>query len=44
VRSNRELPDALGNSNLDIHVIGDAVKPRKALEAIWEGFSVGNTI
>ncbi len=44
VRSNRELPDALENCDLDIHVIGDAVKPRKALEAIWEGFSVGNTL
>jgi S-adenosylhomocysteine hydrolase len=33
--------DVLKNSGLDMHVIGDAVKPRKALEAIWEGFEVG---
>ncbi len=41
VRANRELADILKNSGLDMRVIGDAVKPRKALEAIWEGFEVG---
>jgi NADPH-dependent 2,4-dienoyl-CoA reductase/sulfur reductase-like enzyme len=41
IRANRELVDVLKNSGLDMHVIGDAVKPRKALEAIWEGFEVG---
>jgi 2,4-dienoyl-CoA reductase-like NADH-dependent reductase (Old Yellow Enzyme family)/thioredoxin reductase len=44
VRANRELVDVLKNSGLDMHVIGDAVKPRKALEAIWEGFEVGAKI
>jgi signal-transduction protein with cAMP-binding, CBS, and nucleotidyltransferase domain len=28
-------------SGLEIHVIGDAFQPRKALEAVWEGFEVG---
>jgi NADPH-dependent 2,4-dienoyl-CoA reductase/sulfur reductase-like enzyme len=41
VRPNRELADALGPSGLEMHVVGDAVQPRKALEAIWEGFEVG---
>ena len=41
VRANRELVDALEGSGLEMYVIGDAVQPRKALEAIWEGFEVG---
>jgi len=44
VRPNQELQKALQGSDMVIHVIGDAVKPRKALEAIWEGFEVGNKI
>jgi 2,4-dienoyl-CoA reductase (NADPH2) len=28
----------------EIHVIGDAKSPRKALEAVAEGFAVGRTI
>lgn len=41
VRANRELPDALAGSDLECHVVGDAVEPRRALEAIREGFEVG---
>lgn len=41
VRPNRELAGVLEYSGLEIHVIGDAYQPRKALEAIWEGFEVG---
>ena len=41
VRANRELPEALAGSDLEHHVIGDAVEPRKALEAIHEGFELG---
>ncbi len=41
VKSDRELVDAKELSGLDKHVIGDAVQPRKALEAVWEGFEVG---
>jgi pyruvate/2-oxoglutarate dehydrogenase complex dihydrolipoamide dehydrogenase (E3) component len=44
VQANRTLPNALAESDLEIHVIGDAVKPRKALEAIWEGFEIGNKV
>jgi 2,4-dienoyl-CoA reductase-like NADH-dependent reductase (Old Yellow Enzyme family)/thioredoxin reductase len=41
VRPNRQLAGILEFSGLEIHVIGDALQPRKALEAIWEGFEVG---
>jgi 2,4-dienoyl-CoA reductase-like NADH-dependent reductase (Old Yellow Enzyme family)/thioredoxin reductase len=41
VQPNRELAGVLEFSGLEIHVIGDAYQPRKALEAIWEGFEVG---
>jgi 2,4-dienoyl-CoA reductase-like NADH-dependent reductase (Old Yellow Enzyme family)/thioredoxin reductase len=41
VRPNRDLAGVLQYSGLEIHVIGDAFQPRKALEAIWEGFEVG---
>ena len=41
VRSNRDLAGALEHSGLEIYVVGDAFQPRKALEAIWEGFEVG---
>jgi 2,4-dienoyl-CoA reductase (NADPH2) len=44
VRANRELPEALAHSDLEIYTIGDAVEPRKALEAIWEGFAIGNKV
>ncbi|MFN2158517.1 MAG: NADH:flavin oxidoreductase, partial [Anaerolineales bacterium] len=44
VCANRELPDAFQNSELEVHVIGDAVEPRKAINAIQEGFNVGNMI
>ena len=41
VRPNRELANELEDSGLELHIIGDAFQPRKALEAIWEGFEVG---
>ena len=41
VQPNRDLAGVLEFSELEIHVIGDAYQPRKALEAIWEGFEVG---
>jgi 2,4-dienoyl-CoA reductase-like NADH-dependent reductase (Old Yellow Enzyme family)/thioredoxin reductase len=40
VRSNRHLAAVLEDSGLEMYIIGDAFKPRKALEAIWEGFEV----
>ncbi|RLD02742.1 MAG: NADH:flavin oxidoreductase, partial [Chloroflexi bacterium] len=44
VQANRELSDALVGGDLEIHTIGDAVNPRKVLDAIWEGFEVGNRV
>ena len=44
VRANRSLQEALQEMPLELHVIGDAKRPRKALEAIQEGFTVGRTI
>lgn len=44
VKANRALPDALSKSDLEMHVIGDTRELRKALEAIQEGFEVGNRI
>ncbi len=43
VRSNRELVDELVSNDapFETYVIGDAAEPRKALEAIQEGFEVG---
>jgi 2,4-dienoyl-CoA reductase-like NADH-dependent reductase (Old Yellow Enzyme family)/thioredoxin reductase len=40
-RPNNEMTKALGGSDLDIFIIGDAVEARSALEAIHEGFEVG---
>jgi len=41
VRPIRELAGVLEYSGLEMYVVGDALQPRKALEAIWEGFEVG---
>jgi pyruvate/2-oxoglutarate dehydrogenase complex dihydrolipoamide dehydrogenase (E3) component len=40
-RPERDLADKLEDSGSELHIIGDAFQPRKALEAIWEGFEVG---
>jgi 2,4-dienoyl-CoA reductase (NADPH2) len=44
VRANRTLPDALAGSDRELHIIGDAAEPRRALEAIREGFEAGNKV
>jgi 2,4-dienoyl-CoA reductase-like NADH-dependent reductase (Old Yellow Enzyme family)/thioredoxin reductase len=38
VQPNRELIDGLEGSGLEYHVVGDAVEPRRVLEAVWEAF------
>jgi 2,4-dienoyl-CoA reductase-like NADH-dependent reductase (Old Yellow Enzyme family)/thioredoxin reductase len=40
VSANRELADGLEGSGLEYHVIGDAVEPRRVLEAVSEAFEV----
>jgi NADPH-dependent 2,4-dienoyl-CoA reductase/sulfur reductase-like enzyme len=39
-RPNRALADSLEGSGLELHIIGDALEPRGAGEAIWEGFEI----
>jgi 2,4-dienoyl-CoA reductase-like NADH-dependent reductase (Old Yellow Enzyme family)/thioredoxin reductase len=38
------LNDFLKTSDLEYYVIGDAMKPRKALDAIWEAAEIGRKI
>jgi NADPH-dependent 2,4-dienoyl-CoA reductase/sulfur reductase-like enzyme len=38
------VPDALAGCDVETHVIGDALQPRKALEAIREGFEAGRRL
>jgi 2,4-dienoyl-CoA reductase-like NADH-dependent reductase (Old Yellow Enzyme family)/thioredoxin reductase len=39
-RSNRELVEGLDGTGLEVHIIGDALEPRGAGEAIREGFEI----
>jgi len=41
MRPNRALADGLSGTGQEFHVIGDAVEPRKASDAIAEGFELG---
>jgi NADPH-dependent 2,4-dienoyl-CoA reductase/sulfur reductase-like enzyme len=41
VRPNRALADVLSNTAQEIHVIGDAVEPRTAGDAVREGYAIG---
>ncbi len=40
----QELNEELAGIVPEIHVVGDAKGPRKALDAVWEGYDVGRTI
>lgn len=45
LRSDRSLAEALeSQGGPQVHIIGDCVEPREALEAIWEGFEIGNKV
>jgi 2,4-dienoyl-CoA reductase (NADPH2) len=39
--SNSQLSTALGSFDGEVHIIGDAVRSRKAVEAIYEGYLIG---
>jgi len=47
-RPRRELEEALAEEglldSLEVHKVGDCVKPRKAFDAIHEGFEAGRRI
>jgi pyruvate/2-oxoglutarate dehydrogenase complex dihydrolipoamide dehydrogenase (E3) component len=42
--SNAQLGNDIADMVPEVHVIGDALKPRKALDAIFEGFETGRKI
>ena len=44
VQSVDDLSGSIGGSVAEVHVIGDAKEPRKALEAIAEGAEVARAI
>ena len=44
VGANRELPDSMARADLEIHVIGDALEPRKASDAVSEGCDVARSL
>ncbi len=45
LRADHSLVEALeAQGGPQVHVIGDCVEPREALEAVWEGFDVGRTL
>jgi len=43
-RSNTGVADMVKNLGYEYHVIGDATKPSKVLDAIWAGNEIGRTI
>ncbi|MBT3260156.1 MAG: NADH:flavin oxidoreductase, partial [Deltaproteobacteria bacterium] len=43
-KAENELVDEIGDQVPEIHVIGDAKKPRNVLAAIREGFQLGLTL
>ena len=43
LRADRALADAL-ERHAEVHLIGDCVEPREALDAVYEGFEVGRKL
>ncbi|MNN69930.1 2-enoate reductase FldZ [compost metagenome] len=43
-RNNNTLVDYLDQKHIPYHIIGDAVKARRAINAIWEGAEVARKI
>lgn len=43
-RSNNELKEELDETQYELHIIGDALKPRKVVDAIWEGSEIARKI
>ena len=43
-RSNNQLLEELADTNVDLHIIGDALNPRTAEEAVLEGLVAGTSI
>jgi len=43
LRPDRSLAEALSD-RAKVHIIGDCVKPREALDAVYEGFEIGRVV
>ena len=43
-KSDDALYHALKGKVPELHRIGDCVQPRRVMEAIWEGFTVGREV
>ena len=44
LKSNDEIWKMLGGEGPEIHAIGDCVRPRRVINAIWEGFRTARLI
>ncbi|MBN1139578.1 MAG: FAD-dependent oxidoreductase [Anaerolineae bacterium] len=45
LHANHPLAERLrAEAGLEVHVVGDCLEPREALEAVWEGFEVGRRL
>jgi hypothetical protein len=45
LRASHSLAEGLRDeAGLEVHVVGDCVEPREALEAVWEGFEAGRML
>ncbi len=40
-RANNRLQNSLADIDCEVHLVGDCLSPRRALEAIWDGHQVG---
>lgn len=42
--ANDELRPTLENAGFDVHLVGDCLAPRRAIDAIWDGYRLGSTL
>ena len=42
--ANDELRLTLENAGFDVHLVGDCLAPRRAIDAIWDGYRLGSTL
>jgi 2-enoate reductase len=44
LKPENKLYESLVSEIADLYAVGDCVEPRNILDAIWDGFVIGNTI
>jgi len=44
LKPEKKLYESLLDERVELYLIGDCVEPRKILDAIWDGFTIGRTI